>query len=114
VTFILLDKDAQSDAVDFIYRGENDFRVGMMARIPNPWPPAYDRRSPSSVRWCLSGSASALRRNCLTRAAGIEATAISGHSTRIGKAQDCVAAGIGIGAIMRDGGRRSGKKAAHC
>ncbi|MFP6696361.1 MAG: hypothetical protein VCF08_05545 [Alphaproteobacteria bacterium] len=44
----------------------------------------------------------------------IEATAISGHSTRIGKAQDCVAAGIGIGAIMRDGGRRSEKKAAHC
>ena len=37
-------------------------------------------------------------------AAGIEPTGISGHSTRIGKAQDCVAAGIGIAAIMRDGG----------
>ncbi|GEM_PF-1133883 len=32
---------------------------------------------------------------------------VSGHSTRIGKAQDCVAAGISIGAIMRDGGWRS-------
>ena len=37
-------------------------------------------------------------------AAGIEPSGISGHSTRIGKAQDCVAAGIGIASIMRDGG----------
>ena len=38
---------------------------------------------------------------------GIETTAISSHSTRIGKAQDCVAAGISIEAIMRDGGWKS-------
>ena len=36
--------------------------------------------------------------------AGIVSLQISGHSTRIGKAQDCVAAGIGVAAIMRDGG----------
>jgi len=43
----------------------------------------------------------------MARGAGIDSCEISGHSTRIGKAQDCVAAGISIAAIMRDGGWRS-------
>jgi integrase/recombinase XerD len=55
----------------------------------------------------LSGETVARIFKSMARAAGIEATAISGHSTRIGKAQDCVAAGISIGAVMRDGSRRS-------
>jgi|ETNmetMinimDraft_23_1059889.scaffolds.fasta_scaffold61402_1 site-specific recombinase XerD len=55
----------------------------------------------------LAGETVARIFKTMARAAGIEATAISGHSTRIGKAQDCVAAGIGIGAVMRDGGWRS-------
>ena len=45
----------------------------------------------------LSGETVARIFKGMAKAAGIEATAISGHSTRIGKAQDCVAAGIGIG-----------------
>ena len=55
----------------------------------------------------LAGETVARIFKSMAKAAGIEATAISGHSTRIGKAQDCVAAGIGIGAIMRDGGWKS-------
>ena len=55
----------------------------------------------------LAGETVARIFKSMAKAADIEATAISGHSTRIGKAQDCVAAGIGIGAIMRDGGWRS-------
>ena len=52
----------------------------------------------------LSGETVARIFKQMARAAGIEPSSISGHSTRIGKAQDCVAAGIGIAAIMRDGG----------
>ena len=43
----------------------------------------------------------------MAKSAAIDPCEVSGHSTRIGKAQDCVAAGIGIAAIMRDGGWKS-------
>ena len=55
----------------------------------------------------LSGETVARIYKGMAKAAGIDPCEVSGHSTRIGKAQDCVAAGIGIAAIMRDGGWKS-------
>ena len=55
----------------------------------------------------LSGETVARIYKSMAKAAGIDPCEVSGHSTRIGKAQDCVAAGIGIAAIMRDGGWKS-------
>ena len=54
--------------------------------------------------WRLSGETVARIYKGMAKAASIDLCEVSGHSTRIGKAQDCVAAGIGIAAIMRDGG----------
>jgi hypothetical protein len=49
----------------------------------------------------------------MAKSAAIDPCEVSGHSTRIGKAQDCVAAGIGIAAIMRDGGWKNEVMVAH-
>ena len=43
----------------------------------------------------------------LARQAGIEADGISGHSTRVGGAQDLTAAGFGLPEVMVAGGWRS-------
>ena len=55
----------------------------------------------------LSGETVARIYKGMAKAAGNDPCEVSGHSTRIGKAQDCVVAGIGIAAIMRDGGWKS-------
>ena len=69
--------------------------------------PTHPRTSQKHGKGQAEGCGQVSHMRIMAGYVGIEATAISGHSTRIGKAQDCVVAGISIGAIMRDGGWKS-------
>ena len=68
-------------------------------------PRAVSRGGRKSRR--ISGETMARIYKGMAKSAAIDPCEVSGHSTRIGKAQDCVAVGIGIAAIMRDGGWES-------
>jgi integrase len=48
----------------------------------------------------------------LARLAGVPADGISGHSTRVGAAQDLTAAGFGLAEVMQAGGWKSGEMVA--